>query len=88
VLEFGIRGLCRKCHTDWRDWELLDKQVQQQQSAPPPNAIILLMFAIIFIAGLATGAVLFPSGRPAAQSVDGGKAALAFLLNGSGHETR
>ncbi len=66
---------------DQRDWELLDKQMRRQQPPPPATASIILVFAIIFIAGLATGAILVPSGSPAVQTA--GSTLVAAAVNPS-----
>ena len=71
---------------DRRDWDLLNKQMRRLQPSPPP--IMVLMLAGIFVAGMTTGALLFTSGSPPVQTATDGKAALAFLLNGTRHETR
>ena len=73
---------------DRRDWDLLNKQMRRLQPSPPPNGIMVLMLAGIFVAGMTTGALLFTSGSPPVQTATDGKAALAFLLNGTRHETR
>jgi hypothetical protein len=43
---------------DQRDWELLNEQMRRF-SPPPDNGIMGLTVAVVFLAGLALGGILF-----------------------------
>jgi hypothetical protein len=45
---------------DAREWEFLDKQTRRQRPVQPPTSTIILMLLVIFVAGLTTGALVFP----------------------------
>ncbi len=71
-----------------RDRELLDRQMSRIQIPPRRGGEWIL--AMVFIAGLTAGGLLFTFGsKPSTPTAsDDGRTALAFFLNGTGNTTR
>jgi hypothetical protein len=71
-----------------RDQELLDRQMRRFQPAPNPLGLMMLIVAVAFLVGMIAGSIIVPSQQPVQTASTDGKAALAFLLNGTRSEPR
>ena len=69
-----------------RDRELLDRQMSRIQIPPRRGGELIL--AMVFIAGLTAGGLLFGSKPSTPTASDDGRTALAIFLNGTGNTTR
>ena len=71
-----------------RDRELLSRQMRRLKPSPHPVGLMMLTLAGAFLVGMITGSITFRSQQPVQTTSTDGKAALAFLLNGTRSEPR
>ena len=71
-----------------RDRELLSRQMRRFQLSPHPVVLMTLILAGAFLVGMIASSILITSQQPVQTASTDGKAALAFLLNGTRSEPR
>jgi hypothetical protein len=84
---YGERGWV-EVHMNRRDRELLFRQMRRFQPSPYPVGLIMIILAGAFLVGIITGSTIFASQQPVQTASTDGKAALAFLFNGTRSEPR